>query len=234
MFFDEKLTELAAMMTISTTMAHATGFERRSSSTKKQISPIVSMTVWTKSELDDGGDPEVFDAVIEAELRLQRIHPNRVRTEDQFMPIEMREQVEGGEARQRTSFVGREAQQHLVENAQVEGCEYDGACSKQHAVYGENGRGQRHSLSPHQANRLEQPDQPDHRQHGDQRRPAAKGHQRSQAECDQRQPHQQRRTNCRTKHQRQHVGAHDAGCRQRVAEQRGRAPLPHHHDITER
>ena len=48
MFFDEKLTELAAMMTISTTMAHAARFERRSNSTKKQISPIVSRAVWTR------------------------------------------------------------------------------------------------------------------------------------------------------------------------------------------
>src|SRR5215216_2055239 len=107
-----------------------------------------------KAELNDRGNPEVFDAVVEAELRLQRIHPNRVGAEDQFMPIEMREQVEGGEARQRTSFVGREAQQHLVENAKVEGCEDNGTCSKQHADR-ENGRRKRHSLSAHQADRLE-------------------------------------------------------------------------------
>ena len=48
MFFDEKLTELAAMTTISSTIAHAARLERRSSSTKKQTSPIVSRTVWMR------------------------------------------------------------------------------------------------------------------------------------------------------------------------------------------
>ena len=33
-------------------------------------------------------------------------YPNRIRAEDQFMPIEMREQAEGGKARQRAALVG--------------------------------------------------------------------------------------------------------------------------------
>ena len=48
MFFDEKLTELAAMMMTRSKMAHAAGLERRSNSMKKQISPIVSRMVWTR------------------------------------------------------------------------------------------------------------------------------------------------------------------------------------------
>ena len=46
MFFDEKLTELAAMTMMSSTIAHTVRLERRSNSTKKQISPIVSRAVW--------------------------------------------------------------------------------------------------------------------------------------------------------------------------------------------
>ena len=59
-----------------------------------------------EAELNGGRNPEVFDAVVEAELGLQRIHSNRVGAEDQFIPIEMREQAEGGKARQRAALVG--------------------------------------------------------------------------------------------------------------------------------
>jgi hypothetical protein len=147
MFFDEKLTELAAMMTISSTMAHAAGLERRSNLDEKADQSDRQQDGVDEAELDDGGNPEVFDAVVEAELRLQRIHPNRVGAEDQFMPIEMREQAEGGVTRQRAALVGREAQQHLVENAEVKRGEDDGAGGKQHADREDRG-GKRHSLSP--------------------------------------------------------------------------------------
>src|SRR5207249_2324967 len=46
MFFDEKLTELAATMMMSRMIAHTAWLERRSNSTKKQTSPIVRTTVW--------------------------------------------------------------------------------------------------------------------------------------------------------------------------------------------
>jgi hypothetical protein len=78
MFFDEKLTELAAMTTISTTMAQARGSSGAAVSTKKQISPIVSRTVWTRPNWTIEEIQKIFDAVVEAELGLQRVHPNRV------------------------------------------------------------------------------------------------------------------------------------------------------------
>ena len=77
-------------------------------------------------------------------------------------------------------------------------------------------------------------DQADHRQHRDKRGPAAERHQRSQAECDQRQPQHDRRTKRGTKNQRENVGRDEAGRRERMAQQRRGAPLSEHHDVAER
>ena len=84
------------------------------------------------AELHDAGNPEVLDAVVEAELALQRIHPHRIGPEDQFVPVEMRQQVEGRITRQRAALVGREAQQHLVEYAEIERGE-DARCRRRTA-----------------------------------------------------------------------------------------------------
>src|SRR5262249_50743142 len=65
------------------------------------------------------GDPEIFDPVSEAERVLQRGSANGIGAKEQLMPVEVREEVEGGVARQRAALVGAEAYQHLVEQAGI-------------------------------------------------------------------------------------------------------------------
>ena len=92
------------------------------------------------AELDDAGDPEILDAVVEAKLGLQRACAHRVGAQNQFMPVEMRQQVEGGVARQRAALVGGKSQQHLVEDAEVERGEDDGGDDEQQADRGDRRR----------------------------------------------------------------------------------------------
>jgi hypothetical protein len=59
-----------------------------------------------EAKLRDARNPEILDSVVKAKLRLKSAYPRRGRSENQFMPIKVRKEIECCIASERAAFVG--------------------------------------------------------------------------------------------------------------------------------